>query len=130
MVATHREVLIVEDDVPLQRLLTAVAARNGLSAVVACNGREALALLASTDFDAVVLDLMLPVVNGFDVLRHLSTAKPDLMDRTIVITGANERAYRNSPHVRHAHALLRKPFDVAQLQHEMLACCDSGKVAH
>jgi CheY-like chemotaxis protein len=127
--STSREVLIVEDDLPLQRLLAAVVARNGLIPVLACDGRKALSLLDSGEFDAMVLDLMLPVQNGFDVLRHLSATKPDLMDRTIVITGADERAYRNSPHVRHTHAVLRKPFDVARLQQEMLACCAS-KVAH
>jgi CheY-like chemotaxis protein len=128
--AVHgRAVLIVEDDVPLQRLLVAIACRNGLAPAVAGDGRKALTLLATTEFDAVVLDLMLPFVNGFDVLRHLSLAKPDLMDRTIVITGAAERTYRNSPYVRHAHALLRKPFDVATLQQEMLACCDGRSQA-
>jgi DNA-binding response OmpR family regulator len=129
MSAPTRAVLIVEDDLPLQQLLSAVAARNGLVPVVASDGRKALSLLVSGDFDAVVLDLMLPVLNGFDVLRHLSAVKPDLMDRTIVITGAEERAYRNSPHVRHAHTVLRKPFDVTELQQEMLACCQS-KVTH
>src|SRR5690349_8716639 len=126
MTSSHREVLIVEDDLQLQHLLAAVASRNGLVPVLADDGRKALSLLASTDFGAVVLDLMLPVQNGFDVLRQLSTMKPDLIDRTIIITGADERTYRNSPHVRHTHAILRKPFDVAQLQQEMLACCAAG----
>jgi DNA-binding response OmpR family regulator len=125
-----RAVLIVEDDVPLQRLLAAIVVRNGLVPRVAGDGRAALVLLTETEFDAVVLDLMLPCVNGFDVLRHLSVENPNLMGRTIVITAAEEREYRNSPHVRQAHALLRKPFDVAHLQAEILACCDGAKSGH
>jgi len=116
------EVLIVEDDLPLQRLVAAVAARNGFHSVVAGDGRSALALLDSADYDVLVLDLGLPGVNGFDVLRHVATEQPTLLDRTIVITASDERIYRNSPHVRHAHALLRKPFDIGKLQSEIRAC--------
>jgi DNA-binding response OmpR family regulator len=126
-----REVLIVEDDLPIQRLLAAVAARNGIGSVLASDGRSALALLETGQYDALVLDLNLPGVNGFDVLRHVAAANPALLDRTIVITSADERVYRNSPHVRHAHTLLRKPFDIARLQDEILACCsEQAKVTH
>lgn len=119
-------VLIIEDDVQIQRLLTAIMTNDGLSSVVACDGKAALALLESTDFDAIVLDLMLPLVNGFDVLRHLSTVKPALLERTVVLTGASERMYRNSPQIRQTRALLRKPFDVTKLQEEVAACCAVG----
>jgi DNA-binding response OmpR family regulator len=120
-----QEVLIVEDDLPIQKLLAALATRSGLEPIVASDGRSALQLLASADYDAMVLDLNLPGVNGFDVLRHVASENPALLDRTIVITSADERLYRNSPHVRHTHRLLRKPFDIATLQHEILACCHS-----
>jgi len=123
MPGTAAEVLIVEDDVQIQRLLTAILNRDGLNAVVAADGKAALALLETADFDAIVLDLMLPLVNGFDVLRHLSAAHPAMLERTVVLTGASERMYRNSPQIRQARALLRKPFDVAKLQQEVAACC-------
>lgn len=123
MAQSAAAVLIVEDDVQIQRLLTAIMTRDGLSSVVASDGKAALALIESTDFDAIVLDLMLPFMNGFDVLRHLSTAKPALLERIVVLTGASERMYRNSPQIRQTRALLRKPFDVAKLQEEVAACC-------
>lgn len=128
MDATAREVLIVEDDLTIQRLLAAVATQNGLAPVLASDGRSALHLLdRSTQYGAMVLDLDLPVVNGFDVLRHVAAENPSLLDRTIVITSADERMYRNSPQIRHTRALLRKPFDFARLQDEILMCC---KTAH
>jgi CheY-like chemotaxis protein len=121
--ADPRAVLIVEDDLQIQRLLTAILNRDGLTAVVAADGKAAMALLETAEFDAIVLDLMLPVVDGFDVLRHLSVANPAMLGRTVVLTGASERMYRNSPHVKQTHALLRKPFDVARLQQEVAECC-------
>jgi len=123
MARTAVEVLIVEDDVQIQRLLTAILSLDGLTSVVAGDGKAALALLESTDFNAIVLDLMLPVMNGFDVLRHLSAENPAMLEKTIVLTGASERLYRNSPQVRHTRALIKKPFDVATLQKEVAACC-------
>jgi DNA-binding response OmpR family regulator len=123
---TAVEVLIVEDDLSIQRLLTAVMVRNGLTSTVACDGKAALALLATDDFEAIVLDLLLPEINGFDVLRHLAVSKPAMLGKTIVLTAASERTYRNSPHIRHARALFRKPFDLGRLQEEILACC-AGK---
>lgn len=121
-----REVLIVEDDLSIQRLVATLAARNGLAPVLASDGRSALNLLDGANYDAMVLDLNLPGANGFDVLRHVAAANPSLLDRTIVITSADERVYRNSPHVRHTHALMRKPFDITRLQNEILACCDAS----
>lgn len=123
------EVLIVEDDLSIQRLLTAVMVRNGLTPVVAPDGKAALALLATDDFDAIVLDLLLPEINGFDVLRHLAISKPAMLEKTIVLTAASERTYRNSPHIRNTRALFRKPFDLGKLQEEILSCC-GGEAAH
>jgi DNA-binding response OmpR family regulator len=119
------EVLIVEDDVQIQQLLTAILKRDGRTSVVASDGKAAMALLASNDFRAIVLDLMLPIANGFDVLRHLSVVHPSMLERTVVVTGASDRLYRNSPQIRQTRALLRKPFDVTRLQEEVAACCAS-----
>lgn len=122
MAQTAGEVLIIEDDVQIQRLMTAILSHDGVSASVAADGKAAMALLESHHYDAIVLDLMLPRVNGFDVLRHLSIANPSMLERTIVVTGASERMYRNSPQIRHTRALLRKPLDVSKLQEEIAAC--------
>lgn len=123
MVDTAAKVLIVEDDVQIQKLLSAILSHDGVSSKVASDGKAACDLLDSTKFDAIVLDLMLPRMNGFDVLRHLSIANPAMLERTIIVTGASERLYRNSPQIRHTRALLRKPFDVAKLQQEVAAAC-------
>jgi two-component system, OmpR family, response regulator len=123
MAEAAAEVLIIEDDEQIQKLLCAILSRGGVASVVAPDGAAAVALLDTTKFDAIVLDLMLPRMNGFDVLRHLSIADPAMLDRTVVITGASERMYRNSPQIRQTRALLRKPFDINQLQEEVAAAC-------
>ncbi|HEX3581464.1 MAG TPA: response regulator [Thermoanaerobaculia bacterium] len=64
-------ILIAEDDDVIRKLLRALAERNGCEAVGAADGAEALALLQGSRFDLLVLDLMMPVLNGYELLPHL-----------------------------------------------------------
>jgi two-component system OmpR family response regulator len=63
--------LIVEDDVKMAGLVRRGLTEEGLSADVAKNGDDALWMAAATDYDAIVLDVMLPGGDGFDVCRSL-----------------------------------------------------------
>jgi DNA-binding response OmpR family regulator len=71
-----RTVLIVEDDESVRELLRIVAGRCDSSVDVAKDGEEAIALLQSRRFDMVVLDLMLPKMNGFQVAQALRRLDP------------------------------------------------------
>lgn len=65
------EILIVEDDERMAELLRRGLEREGHSALVARDGAEGLDLALSRELDVVVLDVMLPKMNGFQVARHL-----------------------------------------------------------
>ena len=79
LVATVREllalengnVLIVEDDPDTRRLLSLTLAEHGLHSRSAANGREGLDRLAEATPDAIVLDLVMPVLDGFGFLEHV-----------------------------------------------------------
>jgi CheY-like chemotaxis protein len=119
----HRpEVLIVEDDGAIQSLLAALVMRNGIRPVLAADGTSALALLATRDFAVIVLDLFLPETNGFEVLRHISCLQPDLLPRIIVTTAASEATYRDCAYLASVWKVVRKPFDIEELEGELLAC--------
>lgn len=69
--ATQKKVLIVEDEKPLSHALELKLTHEGFTVSVAQNGQQCLELLDKDAFDIVLLDLMMPVVDGFQVLEHL-----------------------------------------------------------
>ena len=86
-------ILIVEDDVRLGEMLTEYLAEAGYRVTVASRGAFALQMLSAAPFDAVVLDLMLPDMDGLDICRQLRkrselpilmlTARGDATDRIV-----------------------------------------------
>lgn len=69
--ADPKQVLIVEDERPLAHAMELKLKSEGFSTVVAGNGQEALDLLKDNHFDVVLLDLMMPNVDGFQVLQQM-----------------------------------------------------------
>lgn len=108
-------VLLIDDDPCVRGLLGALMTRHGLTHETACDGAEAIALLRRRDYGAVVLDLMLPERNGFEVLRFLEAERPHMLERVVVITAAPEATLRDFEDRRHVSAVLRKPFDIVEL---------------
>ena len=70
----HVRVLIVEDELRMASLIHRGLVHEGLAADVAGNGDDALWMAQAHDYDAVVLDVMLPEVDGFEVCRRLRGA--------------------------------------------------------
>ncbi len=64
-------ILLAEDERDLNRIITQKLSADGYSVDHCFDGREAIEYLDATDYDAVILDIMMPYVDGFGVLRHL-----------------------------------------------------------
>ena len=87
------KILLVDDELSVQKLLAFPLRREGYDVVSALDGQEALDRLNDTSFDLVVLDLMLPRVDGFEVCRQLRarssvpiimlTAKTEEIDKVL-----------------------------------------------
>jgi CheY-like chemotaxis protein len=117
----NESVLVVEDDNALRTLFLALLKRQGLRVECVNDGAEALDRLAKRAYDVILLDLMMPVVNGFDVLERLAETRPALLRRTIVTTGASERNLAKLDPDR-VFAVLRKPFDINTLISTIRQC--------
>jgi DNA-binding response OmpR family regulator len=111
--------LVVEDDRSTHALFVAVVNRCGFEAVSAFDGAVALRRIRAECPDAMILDLLLPTLNGFEILREVKGNVPDLLPRTIVVTAAAESTYKNCEELRQVCATLRKPFNVEHLVEEL-----------
>ena len=69
-------VLVVEDDVKMAALLRRGLVEEGLAADVARTGDDALWMAEATEYDAIVLDVMLPGADGFEVLPPAARVRP------------------------------------------------------
>ena len=116
-----RRVLVVEDEAPIRKLLATILRREGIPADTASDGSEAVALVAKNEYACAVLDLMMPIMNGRQVvdamLNHQLRRIP-----VIVITAAAETQTADlSPEI--VKLIIRKPFDVARVVEAVRAFC-------
>lgn len=119
--ANYRDVLLVDDDAATRRLFEHVLSRVGLSIVTAADGFEALQVLATHRVDAIVLDLMMPRMSGFEVLDHFAAERAELLRRTVVLSAASLQWVTKASEYA-AFAVLRKPVDLDVLVESVLDC--------
>ena len=83
--------LIVDDDEPIRSMLATIVRHHGFAVETASDGGQAIESIARDGFDVVLLDLMMPRVDGWAVLRYMQQHRPDLVPHTIVATAVPER---------------------------------------
>jgi len=119
-------VLIVDDDDGIQTLMKTLLRRREVIVDSVSDGDAALRKMRERSYDSIVLDLMLPKVNGFEVVRELKTNSPDLLKRTIVVTAVSNHALADFEDSGLVRCVLRKPFDINQFINEVLACATNN----
>jgi DNA-binding response OmpR family regulator len=118
-----RQVIVVDDDPALRTLFIAMLERKGFTVDVAPDGRAAYDQIARNAYSVILLDLMMPDVNGFELLERLARECPSLLSRIIVMTGAGRRVVQTLD-TTSIWGLIRKPFDIDDLLTAVTACCD------
>lgn len=84
-------VLVVEDNLINRELVTDLLEDAGVAVSVACDGRQALEILAEQRFDAVLMDCLMPVMDGYEATRALRQ-RPELRDLPVIALTANAMA--------------------------------------
>ena len=106
-------VLVVEDDVQLARRIASALTEAGHDAVAVHDGEGALDKATMTPFDLIVLDIILPGMDGFDVLRNLRAQH--LASRVLMLTARGEVKDRVTGFQLGADDYLPKPFAMREL---------------
>jgi len=106
-------ILVVEDDAGLARRIASTLTEAGHDPIVVHDGEKALDKTKGTSFDLIVLDIILPGMDGFEVLRHLRAQH--LASRVLMLTARGELNDRVTGLQLGADDYLPKPFAMGEL---------------
>jgi CheY-like chemotaxis protein len=110
--ATDRRALVVDDDAGIRILVARVLSRE-FQVDSARDGAEAIERILLHDYSVIVLDLMMPRIDGFAVIRYLLDHRPEMLSRVIVMTAFGAGAFGQvCPPVER---FIEKPFDIKAL---------------
>lgn len=107
-------VMVVEDDEEMNELQRELLAVHGLDAVAAYTGTQALQVARESRADAVLLDLMLPEMDGFETCRRLRQSDGDSLP-IVILTALDTEDCRRRGQEAGADAFFVKPFDPDQI---------------
>ena len=118
-------VLLVEDDVTAARGITLMLRSGGLIVDTTDTGEEALELVKHYDYDIVVLDLMLPDMEGYEVVRRMRSARMETP--VLILSGLSRPGAKVKGFGMGADDFISKPFDKAELVARMQAVVRRSK---
>jgi DNA-binding response OmpR family regulator len=107
------KIFLAEDDIRLGRAVKRVFEEEGYDVTIAVDGRRALEIGAQDDFDVIILDIMLPECDGFDVCRKLRTS--GVQTPVLMMTARTDIEDRVNGLDSGADDYMVKPFAVAEL---------------
>ncbi|MBC7285251.1 MULTISPECIES: response regulator [Alphaproteobacteria] len=111
-------ILIVEDEPNIIESLSYILRRADFDVAIAANGLEALERLRGTKFSAIILDVMMPGMSGFDVLRQVRADRNLSGLPVIVLTAKGQSRDRQTASEAGATEFITKPFSNA----DIIAC--------
>jgi len=118
---TEPRILIADDDTSIRQLLTTIVKRERLNADSASDGEDAIRKLQQHEYSVILLDLMMPHVDGFGVIDYLREHPQSVKPVVLVITAyADQKFKRVDPDV--VAGVIRKPFEIAELGNLVRLC--------
>ena len=113
--------LIVEDDPAIRRLVEKLLIRKQIDIDIAPDGLTAIRKLKSERYSVLVLDLMVPEVNGFEVIEFLKREKLDIP--VAVVSAVSQQALTNLD-LDIVKLVISKPFDVDEFTKAVVQLCE------
>ena len=115
--------LIVEDDPAIRRLVEKLLSRRHIAIDTAHDGREAVDKLLRGTYSVLILDLMVPEVNGFEVIEFL---KRENMKIPVAVVSAVSQQALTKLDLDVVKLVISKPFDVDEFTKGVLELCAEG----
>lgn len=124
MVSESR-VLVVDDEPAIRALVAKIVERAGHVVDTARDGAEAIEKIQQTNYAVIVLDLMMPNVDGYGLIEHLKS-RGGTKPAVIVVSAGDSAALRQLDGAM-VHSILRKPFDIDVLGDLITAAVKSSQ---
>jgi DNA-binding response OmpR family regulator len=124
-VEAHRQyrALVVEDDPAIRRLVEKLLTRLRINIDTAADGQTAIDKLSSQSYSVLVLDLMVPELNGFEIIDYIK--RENLPVPVAVVSAVSQQALTKLD-LDVVKLVISKPFDVDEFTKAILALCAEG----
>ena len=113
------KIMVVDDDANIRAVLKLRLERSGYAVQMARTGMEALSVVLPNPPDLIILDLLLPKIDGFEVLRNLKSNRLTADIPVIILTARATPACRNRSYTLGAARFFTKPFSPRKLVAEI-----------
>lgn len=117
--AVEKTVLVVDDESHIRRLIEFTLKKGRYHLVMAANGREALELAVSERPDLIILDVLMPEMDGIEALQHLKANASTAAIPVILLTGIGQSNTREKAEQEGTAVYLTKPFSPNKLLREV-----------
>jgi signal transduction histidine kinase/CheY-like chemotaxis protein len=125
----HATVLVADDDEELRLVVRRTLERHGFHVIEAANGHDALSMATNEVVDLLVLDLKMPNLHGYDVIRALRKREATAQLPIVVLSGSVGARHSLESLILGANAFLAKPADPAALVREVRRLVGAGRPA-
>jgi two-component system response regulator PilR (NtrC family) len=120
---SERRILVADDDPAIRQLVCTIVRRERLEVDCVADGQEAIDKLGEHDYGVILLDLMMPRVDGFGVLAWLKQNPLAIKPIILVVTAYADQKFKDvDPNL--VAGVLRKPFEVVELGSLVRDCVD------
>lgn len=110
-----KRILIVDDDPDLIDLLESYFKKAGYEVEGANNGKDALQKIENNKYDLVLLDVMMPYIDGYHVAYEVTSKYGQYAPRIIIMTSRDVSAEKGIAFLSGAHSTVQKPFSLEEL---------------
>ena len=119
--ADRKRILVVDDDLDLIELLKMDLAYQGYEVLTAANGKDALQLALGEPLDLILLDIMMPYIDGYHVAYELTNKLGAKAPRIMIMTSRDTVKEKGIALMSGAAEVLQKPFEMAKLHERITA---------
>jgi DNA-binding response OmpR family regulator len=110
--ADRKRILVADDDPDLLELLRMDMSMQGYEVKTAANGKDALQLAMTEKFDLLMLDVMMPYIDGYHVAYEVTSKLGAASPRIIIITSRDTVREKGIALMSGAHEMIQKPFEL------------------